>query len=191
MSDFRQNHNNDIDQELLKRYYLDGNSQWLGQLLQRYTLLLYGVCMKYLRNEEESKDAVQQIFEKAIQELGKYKVDYFKSWIYMVAKNHCLMKLRNKDRIPVELTDKQLYRPDDEDHFHQLLQKEELLNALNQAMPQLNSEQRICVERFYLQQQSYQQIADTTGYSLQQVKSYIQNGKRNLKLLLLKQIKHE
>lgn len=191
MSDFRQNHNNDIDQELLKRYYQDGNSLWLGQLLQRYTLLLYGVCMKYLRNEDDSKDAVQQIFEKAIQELGKYKVDYFKSWIYMVAKNHCLMKLRNKDRIPVELTDKQLYRPDDEDHFHQLLQKEELLNALNQAMPQLNSEQRICVERFYLQQQSYQQIADTTGYSLQQVKSYIQNGKRNLKLLLLKQIKHE
>lgn len=191
MSDFRQNHNNDIDQELLKRYYQDGNNQWLGQLLQRYTLLLYGVCMKYLRNEEESKDAVQQIFEKAIQELGKYKVDYFKSWIYMVAKNHCLMKLRNKARIPVELTEKQFYQPDDDERFNQLLQKEELLTALNKSLPLLNSEQRTCLERFYLQQQSYQQIADATGYSLLQVKSYIQNGKRNLRLLLLKQIKHE
>ena len=95
MTDLQQNHNhnNQIDQELLQRFYADGNNQWLGQLLQRYTLMLLGVCMKYLKNEEEAKDAVQQIFEKAIHELGKYKVDYFKSWIYMVAKNYCLMQL--------------------------------------------------------------------------------------------------
>ena len=82
--------------ELLQKFTTDGNNFWLGILLQRYTLLLFGVCMKYLKNEEAAKDAVQQIFLKAITELQKYKVDYFKSWLYMVAKNHCLMKLRDK-----------------------------------------------------------------------------------------------
>jgi RNA polymerase sigma factor (sigma-70 family) len=193
MTDLQQNHNhnNQIDQELLQRFYADGNNQWLGQLLQRYTLMLLGVCMKYLKNEEEAKDAVQQIFEKAIHELGKYKVDYFKSWIYMVAKNYCLMQLRHKGKLPVELTEKQSYQPADEDKLHQALEKEELLTGLSAALPQLSSEQRTCVELFYLQQQSYQQIADATGYNLLQVKSYIQNGKRNLRLLLLKHMKHE
>src|ERR1700754_2301558 len=84
------------DQELLEKFYADHNNEWLGILLQRYTLLLLGVCMKYLKNEEEAKDSVQHIFLKVIQELHKYKVDYFKSWLYMVAKNHCLMKLRDR-----------------------------------------------------------------------------------------------
>ena len=102
------------DNELLAYYYNDGNNRWLGILLQRYTLLLYGVCMKYLKNEEEAKDAVQQVFEKAINELAKYKVDYFKSWIYMVAKNHCLMKLRDKGKLPAELHDRYLSTPAEE-----------------------------------------------------------------------------
>ena len=84
------------DQELLQYYYKTKDQQWIGVLLERYTLLLLGVCMKYLKNEEEAKDAVQQIFLKVLTEVTKYKVDYFKSWLYMVAKNHCLMKLRNK-----------------------------------------------------------------------------------------------
>ena len=83
------------DNELLKRFYSDYNNEWLGILLPRYTLLLYGVCMKYLKNEEDAKDCVQQVFLKVINELHKYKVEYFKSWIYMIAKNHCLMKLRD------------------------------------------------------------------------------------------------
>ncbi|HQR02228.1 MAG TPA: sigma-70 family RNA polymerase sigma factor, partial [Ferruginibacter sp.] len=80
------------DAELLQQFYSDGNNEWLGILLERYTMLLLGVCMKYLKNEEEAKDAVQQVFLKAIHELHKYKVEYFKSWIYMIAKNHCLMQ---------------------------------------------------------------------------------------------------
>lgn len=85
------------DQELLERFYTDYNNQWLGILLQRYTFLLLGVCMKYLKNEEAAKDAVQQIFLKAITELAKYKVVYIKSWLYMVARNHCLMQLRDRN----------------------------------------------------------------------------------------------
>src|SRR3982751_5500286 len=84
------------DTELLQLYEADKNQEWIGILLQRYTLLLLGVCMKYLKDEHEAKDCVQQIFLKVLTELPKYRVDYFKSWLYMVAKNHCLMRLRDK-----------------------------------------------------------------------------------------------
>jgi RNA polymerase sigma-70 factor (ECF subfamily) len=89
------------DTELLQKFYSGHDNKWLGILLPRYTLLLLGVCMKYLKNEEDAKDAVQQIFLKVISELSKYKVDYFKSWIYMIAKNHCLMKIRGNKNYPV------------------------------------------------------------------------------------------
>src|SRR5882724_9214409 len=101
------------DQQLLQQFYADQNNEWLGIILQRYTMLLLGVCMKYLKNEEEAKDAVQQVFLKAINELHKYKVDYFKSWLYMVAKNHCLMKLRDKGKYTSEINDQLMATPDE------------------------------------------------------------------------------
>lgn len=147
--------------------------------------------MKYLKNEEEAKDAVQQVFEKAINELGKYKVDYLKSWIYMVAKNHCLMKLRDKGKLPGELKDNHFSTPAEESNKTELLQKEELMEELAKALPQLNAEQRNCIELFYLQKRSYVEIAERTGFTMMQVKSHIQNGKRNLKLILMKRMRHE
>ncbi|MCH5689163.1 sigma-70 family RNA polymerase sigma factor [Niabella sp. W65] len=84
------------DKDLLQRFWQTQNNEWLGILLQRYTLLLFGVCMKYLKDENDARDCVQQIFLKVIQEAGKYKIDYFKSWLYMVAKNQCLTLLRDK-----------------------------------------------------------------------------------------------
>lgn len=177
------------DKELLQKYYHDGSNQWLGLLLQRYTLLLFGVCMKYLKNEEDAKDAVQQIFLKAITEINKYKVEYFKSWIYMVAKNHCLMRLRDKQgKIPVELTDEIAVQPAEETDYVSFIEKDTTLNAIEQSLPHLNPEQQQCVTLFYLEKQSYQQISETTGYSLMQVKSFIQNGKRNLKQLVIRKL---
>ncbi len=179
------------DQELLQRFYHDGDNKWLGVLLQRYTLLLFGVCMKYLKNEEEAKDAVQQVFEKAIKELGKYKVDYFKSWIYMVAKNHCLMQLRDKGKLPAELKEQLISTPAEDINHTEHWQKDQLLEQLRMAVSELIPEQRTCIELFYLEKKSYTDIAANTGFTLMQVKSYIQNGKRNLKMVLLKQQKHE
>ena len=179
------------DNQLLQNFYADKNNQWLGVLLQRYTLLLLGVCMKYLKNEEEAKDAVQQVFLKTITELHKYKVDYFKSWLYMVAKNHCLMKLRHKGRFSTEINDQLLATPDDGDNKNTHLQKEQSLTDMEWAMEQLNKEQQHCLTLFYLQKKSYQDITDETGYSILQVKSYIQNGKRNLKIMLERRQQHE
>jgi RNA polymerase sigma factor (sigma-70 family) len=143
--------------------------------------------MKYLKNQEEAKDAVQQVFLKVITELPKYKVDYFKSWLYMVAKNHCLMKLRNKGKQPVEINERLMATPDDVEDKNKFIEKDIALTNLATALQQLNREQQDCLTLFYLDKKSYSEIVIQTGYTLLQVKSHIQNGKRNLKIMLLKQ----
>ena len=181
-------HKHITDQELLERFYADRDNQWLGILLERYTLLLLGVCMKYLKNEEQARDSVQQIFLKAITELQKYRVDYFKSWIYMVAKNHCLMQLRDKpgkntvevkDNIPAEAI---------EADKESLILNEKTYEYMGEALKELNADQQLCVTLFYMEKKSYQQIAEQTGYNMMQVKSHIQNGKRNMRILIEKKL---
>ncbi len=174
------------DKELLERYYQENDNDLLGVLLKRYTMLLLGVCMKYLKNEEDAKDSVQQVFLKVINDLPKYKVEFFKSWLYMVAKNYCLMKLRDKGKSTSELNDHLLATPDDTEGKALAMEKDNHLNLMEQAMTQLNEEQKLCVTSFYLQKQTYLQITETTGYSVMQVKSHIQNGKRNLKIFMLR-----
>ncbi|MBC6493104.1 RNA polymerase sigma factor [Flavihumibacter stibioxidans] len=180
-------HNHISEQELLNRFYLDRNKEWLGILLQRYTLLLLGVCMKYLKNEEAARDAVQQIFLKAITELEKYPVEYFKSWLYMIAKNHCLMQFRDRNRQPMELTERLILR-EDSDRLQDIREKDRLLDWMHEGLQSLNKEQQQCVTLFYLEKKSYHQVAELTGFNLQQVKSFIQNGKRNLKLIIQRRL---
>ncbi len=181
-----QPHDKFDDKELLSNFYKDHNNNWLGILFPRYTLLLLGVCMKYLNNEEDAKDAVQQVYLKAINELHKYPVEFFKSWIYMIAKNYCLMKLRESGKKFVELSKDFSENINEPDENQYSINKETTLNEMEQALAQLNKEQHQCIALFYLEKRSYQEITGITGFSMMQVKSNIQNGKRNLKLVLQK-----
>ena len=176
------------DQELLEKFYADHDNQWLGILLERYTLLLLGVCMKYLKNEELARDSVQQIFLKAITELQKYRVEYFKSWIYMVAKNHCLMQLRNKPGKNTIEVKESIPAAADETDKESLLLNEKTYEYMSEALKELNADQQLCVTLFYMEKKSYHQITEQTGYSMMQVKSHIQNGKRNMRLLIEKKL---
>ena len=177
------------DQELLERFYADHDNQWLGILLERYTLLLLGVCMKYLKNEELARDSVQQIFLKVITELQKYRVDYFKSWIYMVAKNHCLMQLRDKPgKNTIEVKETIAAKAEETDK-ESLLMSEKTYEYLDEALKELNADQQLCVTLFYIEKKSYQQISEQTRYSMMQVKSHIQNGKRNMRLMIERRMK--
>ncbi len=175
---------NDIsDDELLEKFYQSNNNEWLGILLQRYTLLLFGTCMKYLKDETKARDTVQQIFLKAISELSKYRVTYFKSWIYMVAKNNCLMQLRDK-KVFTDISAREIVN-DDVD-IESLRLKETDYNLLEISIEELNEDQKNCISLFYLQKKSYQEIVAVTNFTLMQVKSHIQNGKRNLRILIEK-----
>jgi len=143
--------------------------------------------MKYLKNETLAKDAVQQIFIKTIVELEKYKVTYFKSWLYMVAKNFCLQQLRHRyQQVPLSENEDFESEETDKSFFEN---NEQLLSLMEYYIPKLGEEQQKCITLFYYEKKTYQNICTITGYSPLQVKSYIQNGKRNLKNLIEKQIK--
>lgn len=174
-------HNYITDEELLARFRADGNNDWLGTLLERYTILLFGVCMKYLKQEEAAKDAVQQVFLKALSEIPKYRIDNIGGWLYQVARNLCLSILRSRKDYAGEEPLQYIAQPE-EVPLSFLLEQEKDIDRLKAELANLKEEQRICVASFYLEKKSYQQIADLTGFSIKQVKSHIQNGKRNLKM---------
>jgi len=177
------------DQDLLAQYYESHDNRLLGILLQRYTMLLLGVCMKYLKDEEAAKDSVQQIFLKVIHELKRYQVQYFKSWLYMIARNHCLMQLRKLDIKSTKEINENII--EESAPLQQHIEKEQLLSLMEISLDELNAEQKTCITLFYLDKRSYQQISEQTGLSLMQVKSFIQNGKRNLKILVEKKLHHK
>ena len=186
---FRKNKNPSTltDEELLQKYKGSRDTVLFGELFKRYTPFVFGVCLKYLKNQEESKDAVMIIFEKLMDDLEKHSVTNFKSWLHMVCRNHCLMELRRRKS---SLPDNQIESFEDlvmesEEDIHLLIEKEGQLQRLEESIKHLSEEQKICVELFFLQEKTYQEVCDHTGYSMNQVKSYIQNGKRNLKIILL------
>ena len=171
---------------MLERYYASRDNRWLGQLLERYTLLLYGVALKYLKREEDARDIVQQVFVKVLEELDKYKVTHFKAWLFTIVRNQCLMKLRQPLQQPISLPSHFEGETAEETDLDSWQANEQNLEKLQEALAELNIEQRNCITLFYLEKLSYQQITERTGYSYQEVKSYLQNGKRNLKIRLLK-----
>lgn len=171
------------DEELISRFRADGNNDWLGIMLERYTVLLFGVCMKYLKHEEQAKDSVQQVFLKALSEIPKYKIDNIGGWLYQVARNLCLSNLRSKKHFADEEQLQYVPQPD-EVPLSLLIEKEKDIDRLKQALADLKEDQRICVASFYLEKKSYHEISEATGFSVKQVKSHIQNGKRNLRLKL-------
>ena len=180
----QKNHKTLDDLELIRLYKESGGLDVLGELYNRYMSLVYGVCLKYLKDRDESRDAVMQIFEKLIQTLKNHEVEHFKSWLYVTARNYCLMQLRaSKGKIFEEISPS-IMESDSLLHLEDEPAKEANLSKLEKCMEELGDEQKQCVKLFYLQEKCYKDITESTGFDLGKVKSYIQNGKRNLKLCM-------
>jgi len=172
------------DNELINHYKESGELTILGELFNRYMKLVYGVCMKYLKDREESRDAVMQIFEKLVTSLREHEIVHFKSWLYITSRNHCLMHLRSAKGTHFEEISPQFMESDVFMHPEEEPEMESNLSKLEQCIEQLASEQKHCVSLFYIQQKCYKEIVLLTGFDDNQVKSYIQNGKRNLKICM-------
>lgn len=166
------------------RYKTTGNLAVLGDLYNRYMQLLYGVCLKYLQQPEEAQDAVMAIFEELVVKLKQHEVDNVKSWLYTVAKNHCLMKLRKDKRSPMVKMPEAFVQSDDGGHLEDVLNREKNLQQLEACLEQLAGKQRQAVALFYLQGKCYNEISAETGMEWKAVRSFIQNGRRNLKLCM-------
>jgi RNA polymerase sigma-70 factor (ECF subfamily) len=176
------------DEDIAREYYIKGNKNLVGDLFVKHVKTVFGVCLFYFKDKAQAKDVVMQIFEKLLTELKKTEVKNFKAWLSFVVRNYCISELR-KTKNKYFVSENYL---DFEINTTTLLEEEKiesvnddlLLQFMNESLPLLKENQKRCVELFYLQNQSYQQICDVTHFSLNEVKSYIQNGKRNLKLLI-------
>jgi RNA polymerase sigma-70 factor (ECF subfamily) len=183
-----------LDSELLQQYKNTGNLEILGELYNNYIHLVYGVCLKYLNNREESKDAVNKIFEKLITEIPKFEIQNFKSWLYVLTKNYCLMEIRKLK------TEKKQFENFSQDCFmestdisHPIDEVSDVSieDQLKVCIERLKKEQKQCVEMFYYESKCYKEISGTLKIDENKVKSYIQNGKRNLKICLEQHMQKE
>lgn len=186
---YNDKYNHYSDNELITEYKATQNNLFVGILYKRYAHLVLGLSLKYLKDEDEAKDAVMQIFEKLMKDLLRHNIEYFKSWLYTFSKNHCLMIIRSKQTKLKKEIDLQIHADSFMEtetvlHLNNEKDKEQQYNALEKAINELNEDQRRCIDLFYLKDKSYNEISEITGYTLNEVKSFIQNGKRNLKIKL-------
>ena len=173
----------ETDEELLIRFRQTGDLKVLGELFKIHSSMVYYVCYRYLQDTEKSKDAVMQIFEELIKKVGKQEIRQFSSWLYVLSKNHCLMQLRSDKKMLLvpfeEFVEFPMFGHQD-DHED----KEKSLTNLERCMEKLPEKQQLSVDLFFMKEKAYKEIVEITGYSLNDVKSYIQNGKRNLKICM-------
>ena len=174
------------ERSLLSEYRLTGNLEVLGKLYEPYMHLLFGVCLKYFKDEELSKDAVMQIFEQLISKLRVHEVNNFKSWLYTLARNYCLMALRVSGKHDFVAMEDNFMEMEGFVHPDIRNSSEQKLTIMEKCIEKLLPEQRETISLFYLEQKCYKEVAEQTGYDLNKVKSYIQNGKRNLKICIEK-----
>ena len=171
------------DNELIEQFKA-GEQNALGILFTRYTSLVYATSLKYLKDRDESKDAVMQIFEKLNQTLKQHEVSNFKSWLYVTTRNHCLMHLRSRKGKETKEIGSHIMESDYVLHLENEPELERNLTKLEKCIEELVQEQQQCVRLFFLEEKCYKEVVSETGYDMNQVKSFIQNGKRNLKLCM-------
>ena len=176
------------DSELLKFYTANGESAYFGELYRRYIPKVYGLCLKYLHEKESARDAVMDIYANLIEKVKNYEILNFNTWLYSVAKNHCLHILRNNKRINFVNFEDSFVENSPFFTLNDKPQNEEDILALNVCMEKLPAEQKTGIHLFYMEEKSYADIVKITGFELKKVKSYIQNGKRNLKICMDKRL---
>lgn len=178
------------DSELVAAYKQSGDMEYLSTLYQRYMELVFGVCLKYFKDTERSKDAVMDIFEELATKLKKYEVDNFKGWLHVLARNYCLMQLRSPRDIKRTEFNAAFMQSEENEHLkHEHLEKEENFKKLEHCIEVLPDEQKQSIDLFFRQNKCYNEIAAITGYDWNKIRSYIQNGKRNLKICMEQDLK--
>jgi RNA polymerase sigma factor (sigma-70 family) len=191
---FKKKHKPQTETDLLKEYRQTGDLSVLGKLYEPQMEMVFAIAMKYFKDEDDAKDTVMQIFEELIPKLRQHEVENFKAWLGMVTRNFCLMALRKKNLI---VADGEIFTNEDssENHFMEFSTIEHLnddfdveqnLTKLEDCLKTLNSEQKQSVELFFMQEKTYQEVSQLTGFEINKVKSYLQNGKRNLKICMEK-----
>jgi RNA polymerase sigma-70 factor (ECF subfamily) len=171
------------DEDIISLYKEKQWNSCIDELYQRYSHMVFGVCLKYVKQTENAEDLTLSLFASLTEKLLYHQVQHFKSWLYVSARNSSLMFLR-VNKMNQELKEDDVLYDDSDQQLDEKLEKDALIDSLVMVFEELKKEQRICIQLFYLQKKSYEEITFITHYSLKEVKSHLQNGRRNLKLLL-------
>ncbi|WP_107037950.1 RNA polymerase sigma factor [Brumimicrobium mesophilum] len=177
----RKKFGNYSDTELLISYRSNNDKKIIGELYNRYGHLVMGTCLNYLKNKVDAEDIVMEIFMTLGDKIIKHEITYFKSWLFVLTKNSCLMVLRKKKHNNLQLNE-EIVAQEDEIEDKEL--KEIKLTELENAIEELDPPQDEAIKLFYIQQLSYKEVSEKLNLTLNKVKSAIQNGKRNLKIKL-------
>jgi len=165
-------------------YKTEQKQKYVSELYGRYAHLVMGVSLKYLKNKPEAADMTADVYEVLVKKLKVHEVENFSAWLYQLTKNQCLMLLRKNKRVElVPLTEREEAPTTDELTTKKLLEVK--LDHLTYEIDKLKPAQSHCIKLFYIKKLSYKEIVAQTKFSEKEVKSYIQNGKRNLKNQLL------
>ncbi|MFM1930860.1 MAG: hypothetical protein RL226_163 [Bacteroidota bacterium] len=174
------------DEELVHRFRHHKEAKVVGELFNRYALSVLGICRKYNADDSSAEDAAMQVFELLFSLLEKHDIQRFGPWLMMVTRNHCLMQLRKKDVVRASSADEQALMKIEAESAENAVNKETMLQLMETKMDELKPEQKSCLEMFYKERMTYSEIATALGMDEKSVKSHLQNGKRNLKLLMTK-----
>jgi RNA polymerase sigma factor (sigma-70 family) len=178
----KKNTNEESDLELLQKYKDSSDLYWLGLLFERYTSLIYGVCLKYLKNEQAAEDACLGVFESLVEKAIRHDISNFKSWLHVLTKNYCLMEIRKNNRRGEQTTQPEIMHSlDQRHHIIEMAEEDMTKQHLKTCIDQLSIHQKDCIEAFYFEGYTYKEIAEARAEDLGKVRSYIQNGRRNLK----------
>lgn len=171
----------DTDEMLTKAFQSSGDQKLLAKMYLRYADVVYGTSLKYLKDHELAKDAVMDIYHELIDKLPRHEVKDFKSWLYVVAKNHCLMQLRKSKKMTTVEFEPAVMQFHDTLHPDYDPEKESNLIKLENCIEKLQKEQQQAIRLFYMENKCYNEIADIVNNDWNRVRSLIQNGRRNLK----------
>ena len=159
----------------------------IRDLFKAYTKDIFGVAYYILKDQQAAKDIIMDVFEVLLKQDSLAKIQNKKAWLLGTSRNLSLKKFNKQIKTQYGLEHKniieQIVEKDDQE---ELIIKNANEEAMLEQLALLKPLQSKCITLYYLKGLSYQQIAKKENISMNDVKSNIQNGKRNLKIKLEK-----
>ncbi|MFQ5674351.1 MAG: RNA polymerase sigma factor [bacterium] len=175
------------DNATIRSYLETRDVRYLGRLYEAYKKTIFWHCLKMVGNEEDAKDLASETFIRTFDRIEDFKLGApFCPWLMRIATNLCIDHLRKKNRYKFykfDETHSAVAIQNESEPKQPMISGERIIEKLKKLKPL----QKRCFCLFYIHNLTYKQIAELTGYPLGKVRSYIQNGKRNFKLLMEKQ----
>ena len=181
----RKNYHTFSNEELLENYRQSADNEALGVLYERHLEMVFATCQRYLGDDATAQDAVLDIYEQLCEKVKLHDIQNFENWLFILTKNHCLMFLRKrKSNILIPIEEYNHLAASEEKSKEEYENVENEFQSLEICISRLPEEQKKAISLFYLEEKSYKEVSDIMNEDIAKVRSYIQNGRRNLKICM-------